>query len=72
MRLCDRMADRNTDPSLRTPDRLLGDRQELALGITLVLIVTICGQEISALVHPAAGIAVAVCSSLVAVLGGAH
>jgi hypothetical protein len=37
---------------------VLGDREELALGITLMIVVTICGNEIAHLVNPIAALLV--------------
>ena len=64
MRLRDGMAHRNTDTGAGTAHHLLGNRQELALGLTLMTIIIISGQEIAHLVHWAPSLAVTLTACL--------
>lgn len=56
MRLRNRLADRVPDDLRRTRNGLLGNREELALGLTLMIVVIIAGNEIAHLMSPWAAI----------------
>ena len=68
LRLCNRPHIGRSPDSPIPRHHMLGNRQELALGLTLVIIIMVGGQEIASLVHPAAALTVTLTACLSVVL----
>jgi len=68
VRLCNRMANRSPNTGPVPAHHLLGNRQELALGLTLMILTVISGQEILHLVHWAPALTVTLIAPLSVVL----